>query len=68
MPNPAEGIISIHGNNMQRIILLSMLGNILEEKRCNQSCEFDLSTKPAGIYYIKVITNDRVFIRKIVRI
>jgi uncharacterized repeat protein (TIGR01451 family) len=70
-PNPSTGIINIDFNSFRQncnIDILNSCGQlILSEKQNNRpSTSFDLSGQSKGLYVIKVQTENKVIIRKII--
>lgn len=74
-PNPARSIFTVQLNNYQagkaEIILTSESGLIIEKRSVvifstKNNIQFNMQSKAAGTYFIKVVTNDGVQISKIV--
>jgi hypothetical protein len=67
-PNPSNGKITIESK--EKILFLSitdMTGqNVLTLNPGNYSLQADLSEKSNGIYFLKVRTNERIAVRKII--
>jgi hypothetical protein len=69
-PNPVIGTLIINGLELNsRVDLYTMLGAIVQSASShNTMCEIDLSTQPAGIYYLKIFDQDGgTIVRKIVK-
>ncbi len=65
-PNPAKNLIKISSNNdVLNITITDISGNVLLKQ--NQAQSLDISGLPAGIYLIKIRTNDGIFTRKIIK-
>ncbi len=67
-PNPNNGKFSVNlGENAQSYVLYDMSGRIVEEKAVNglSVVDFDMNIA-AGTYFIKVITDDKVSIEKVI--
>lgn len=67
-PNPNNGKFSVNlGENAQSYVLYDMSGRIVEEKAVNglSVVDFDMNIS-AGTYFIKVITDDKVSIEKVI--
>ncbi len=72
-PNPSSGIFTIHSNTQHptsnlRICVYDLLGNCVFEKTSikNEEEKIDLSAQAKGIYFVKVVTGEGMFNRKIV--
>lgn len=71
-PNPAQNkfTINIHSMNeeVQQILVINMLGEIIyktEGEKLKKEYTFDLSNKPAGLYFVKIDTSQKVFFEKV---
>ncbi len=55
-PNPSKGLINIGGLNIgETITITTVLGQMLEIRKAANTTEmFDLTTKAAGVYIIKI--------------
>lgn len=67
-PNPSKGIFTLTVPTSSKIEVVNVQGKIVLEKEMNDALttSIDLSSKAVGIYYMKVINNDRTVFRKIV--
>ena len=70
-PNPSDGNVSINlpeGNDKSIIRIESVNGSILMEKaHCGRSMQLDLSGFSDGLYIVKVISDDKIFIGKVIK-
>jgi uncharacterized repeat protein (TIGR01451 family) len=71
-PNPFTGTIHIKNENrtiISSVTIFNSLGTIIAERKSMNVNEvtFDLSAFPMGIYFVKVIENERMTTRMIVR-
>jgi len=68
-PNPTNGIVNFDfaGNEVQSIRITDVSGKLIFEKsNILQNETLDLSTNPAGVYFVSIQTNDKVITSKIV--
>ncbi len=71
-PNPSDGIfnLSIANSNelIERVDILNIGGQLIkqETKFAGEIVSFDISSYPAGIYFVKTYTNKNSYTRKIV--
>jgi len=68
-PNPTNGIVNVKINNINsKIILSDFTGKILQEKNTSgQELKLNLSNQPSGIYFLKIITDDKVVVKQIIK-
>jgi len=70
-PNPNSGIFEIKLNNQYyqeaTVSLMNIIGEVLVEKKINNkvNVQFDASSFPSGIYYIKLQTENGTYIKKV---
>ncbi|MFH2144379.1 MAG: T9SS type A sorting domain-containing protein, partial [Bacteroidota bacterium] len=70
-PNPGDGIFYIssvnYSNQEMQVIVFNMLGNTVYSAT-NYSGEFsiDMSQQPAGIYYVNINADNKIFRKKVV--
>ena len=58
-PNPSTGLITIKGNNLQRVDVINMLGQeVLSVQGKGNEMQIDLSRLPAGTYMLRVTMED----------
>jgi hypothetical protein len=68
-PNPSENFVTISGvNDIVRIEIFEMNSSIIQYVQQDNEGKIDISNLNAGIYIIKVISKDKIFTRKIVKI
>jgi len=68
-PNPTKGIVNLDfsNNEVQNIRITDISGKLIFEKSVVLLNEtLDLSMNPAGVYFVTIQTNDKVFTSKIV--
>ncbi len=64
-PNPTMGAFTINGNMIiERVELINQLGQIIE---LNGTTQFDIAAVPAGLYSIKITTNNGVFATQLIK-
>lgn len=70
-PNPTLGyikIVNLPGRSKQYIQLLNSYGTALESLTNNTNeCEMDLRKLHRGIYFIRILINEKVYITKIIK-
>lgn len=69
-PNPVTGTFVISGLTADsRISVFSVLGDqVLSVYNSGTTCQFDISTQPAGIYFLKIVDPDgSTSVRKIIK-
>ncbi|HKR03603.1 MAG TPA: T9SS type A sorting domain-containing protein [Bacteroidia bacterium] len=69
-PNPSNGNFKINFNNNtseKTIRIFDVTGNIIYEKNklTNSEVEINLTASPKGIYFLKVMTRDKITVAKI---
>jgi hypothetical protein len=70
-PNPNSGKFEIKLNNQYyqdaTVSLMNIIGEVLVEKKINNKkpVQFDASSFPSGIYYIKLQTENGTYIKKV---
>ncbi|MBI4648922.1 MAG: T9SS type A sorting domain-containing protein, partial [Bacteroidia bacterium] len=66
-PNPTKAILHIDNAANATITIYDMLGKtIAGVKKTNENTIFDLSKKPEGAYFVKIVTSDKIITRKII--
>ncbi len=65
-PNPTTGKIKVEANGVERIEVFDITGKNLQGFENLESLNIDISNQPKGIYFIKVITNVGVAVKKVV--
>ncbi|MBC7695352.1 MAG: T9SS type A sorting domain-containing protein [Burkholderiales bacterium] len=70
-PNPTSGAFSVNfskENANANICVYDLLGNCLVKKDSQNGLTalFDLSTKPKGVYFVQIVTEDKREVKKIV--
>ena len=66
-PNPTNNFITIEGNNMTYIEITNITGQTIMKKEVNTNqLTMDLSTYEKGIYFIKIVKNNKSVTKKIV--
>ncbi|MBI4647961.1 MAG: T9SS type A sorting domain-containing protein [Bacteroidia bacterium] len=66
-PNPTKGLLHIDNAANATITIYDMLGKVvMGVKKASDKFTFDLSKKPEGAYFVKIITNNKTITRKII--
>ena len=67
-PNPSNGIFNIEGNELRKIEVVNAFGQtVLLREVENNIVQIDLSGKAAGVYLLRVITNNGITTKQIVK-
>ena len=70
-PNPAINNITINAGDLQSTIcdfrIYDVVGNLVLEKSFNNKTSLDVSTFPSGVYFIKVISEKGIEVRKFIK-
>ena len=68
-PNPTNGIFNLDLENADGYIFIyNILGEIVLQSKINDTqIKFDLSNKPAGIYFVNVISDSKNYSKKIIK-
>lgn len=75
-PNPGDGIFTLKVKDMTGqtldVSIYNAAGQLVggrswQDAQPGATCNFDLTPQPAGIYYMKVITGEGAFTRKLVK-
>ncbi len=69
-PNPTTGILTISGSNIKTIAVYNLLGELVYQSATqpgNDKTTIDLSSRRAGIYLLKLTTEQGVIVKKIVK-
>ena len=66
-PNPTNGKITVQSEELGRIEVIDLQGRIVYKSTmsCN-SCDINIGDNSEGVYFIKVITNYGVLVKKII--
>lgn len=69
-PNPSEGLFTIRSKELSymKIEITDALGRLIKEVKINSGAyEINLSAEAKGVYYLKVISDDRFMVVKLLR-
>lgn len=68
-PNPTKGNININcGNTIKSVQLYDVQGRVLQTNLINEKqATIDMSTQSAGVYFIKVISDNGMAVKKVVK-
>lgn len=67
-PNPAFNEITVDGENINQVSLYDLKGNIISDvPKANNSIKIDVSGLTSGIYIIRIQTNKKVIVKKIIK-
>jgi len=67
-PNPTNGKLYVNAHNIRRINLFTVTGRTVIDKQCNTDTDvIDMSNMTNGIYIIKVVTENGVSIKNIIK-
>lgn len=66
-PNPTHDLVTILGNQkIEQISIIDCTGKIVFNNKTNEN-KIDVSELQNGIYFVKIVANDKVFQQKIVK-
>ena len=67
-PNPSEGIFNIEGKNIRKVEVFNMFGQpIYSEGTGNGFLKLDLTSRAAGIYLIRIVTDNGIWNNQIIK-
>ena len=67
-PNPSEGVFNIEGNNIRKVEVFNALGQpVYSMETENGFLKLDLTNRASGIYLIRVITDDGICNRQVMK-
>ncbi|MEO8086930.1 MAG: T9SS type A sorting domain-containing protein [Bacteroidota bacterium] len=69
-PNPSEGMftVKVDGKNIHELQVFDLFGReIIRKKTVNNPCTLQLRDLPAGVYQLRVVTEDGLFSKKLVK-
>ena len=68
-PNPSNGKFIIKGKNFKSIELINEIGQVVYRKSVSENNNqnfIDISNKPNGIYFVKISTNEKLIMKKLI--
>ena len=65
-PNPSNGIFSIAGVDNKQIEVYNIYGTLIYSSKNNLSQEVNLRQLPKGVYFIKIKTETKLVLKRIV--
>lgn len=69
-PNPVSGVITVENTEaIQKITLIDATGKVLEELTVNdlKTVSMDLSSRPMGVYSLKIITATQTSVEQVIK-
>lgn len=68
-PNPTKGNISINcNNNIKSVQLYDIQGRVMQTNLVNENhATIDMSTQSGGVYFVKIISDKGMVVKKVVR-
>jgi hypothetical protein len=67
-PNPSNGIFKITGESIQNVSVFDLTGNLVRTQEYNSlNNEIDISSHPAGIYFIKIQGKNGVIVKRVIK-
>ncbi|HBX51120.1 MAG TPA: hypothetical protein DEH02_08655 [Bacteroidales bacterium] len=68
-PNPANENVFIKTENSKpaEMFVYNMQGCLMHQQRFLKRTNIDIKNWPAGVYYVKIVTEKGIFVRKVVR-
>lgn len=70
-PNPNNGKFKLSINNTiigekYKVSIFGVLGNLIQQTELDSNSDFDISNQTKGIYFVKVETSEKIYVKKIV--
>lgn len=67
-PNPTSGLITVEADNMERVRVVNMLGQVMEETAVDHADKMtlNLADLPASVYLLEIKTKEGLVKRRIV--
>ncbi|MBR3960580.1 MAG: T9SS type A sorting domain-containing protein, partial [Bacteroidales bacterium] len=67
-PNPTSGMLTIRGNGLKRVEVMDMVGRAMLIVECQRDSErVDLSELPQGTYVVRIIAENGIAVRRVVK-
>ena len=67
-PNPTSGLINIYCNDVKRIEVINAVGQIVMDMNVvDDSVSIDLSNQNDGVYMLRVITDNEIIVKRIIK-
>ena len=67
-PNPTNGIFNIEGNNIRKVEIINAYGQILYSKEIKaENIQLDLSNYSIGTYLLRVVTDNGISTKQIIK-
>ncbi|PLX23661.1 MAG: hypothetical protein C0599_04045 [Salinivirgaceae bacterium] len=65
-PNPSKGNVTVKADAMGSIVVLDAVGQVILEKEFNGTSTVDMSNNSSGIYFIRLMTDNKVATKRVV--
>ena len=66
-PNPSNGLVTIELEGLQKVMVYNALGQVLISKEADgNSLQLDLSGFEGGLYWVKIISQNRIAVKPLV--
>ncbi|MBR3730380.1 MAG: T9SS type A sorting domain-containing protein [Bacteroidales bacterium] len=67
-PNPSNGIFTIQGKDIRKVEVFDTYGQVILSKEVKSDHEqIDLSNNPAAVYFIRVITEEGIITKQLIK-
>ena len=67
-PNPNDGLVNIKGANINKLLLINSGGQVIREIPWKPGMvAINFKDSPAGLYFIKITTDKKVYFVKIIK-
>ena len=67
-PNPSNGVFSIEGKSIRKVEVVDVIGQTVLSKEIEDNhIQIDLSGKTAGVYLLRVITNNGITTKQLIK-
>jgi hypothetical protein len=65
-PNPSEGSFTVQADANGSIVVLDAVGQVVMEKSFNDATSIDLTNSASGVYFIRLMTENKVNTKRII--
>ena len=67
-PNPTNGVFNVYCNGIKRIEMINTVGQLVKDMNVSDdSVAIDLSNEKAGVYMLRVITDNEIIVKRVIK-
>ena len=67
-PNPTNGVFNVYCNGIKRIEVINTVGQLVKDMNVSDdSVAIDLSNEKAGVYMLRVITDNEIIVKRVIK-